>query len=100
MRRLLILTAAAFLSFPVFAQAAKNADDAFLDRFNAVKQFDETAISPDGNRVAWIVADDGAYLDGARVTSGKHDEAGLAFSPDSKHLAFISDKQLLVDGKP
>jgi dipeptidyl aminopeptidase/acylaminoacyl peptidase len=100
MRRLLILTAAAFLSLPLFAQPAKNADDAFLDRFNAVKQFEETAISPDGKRVAWIVADDGAYVDGARVTAGKHEESGLAFSPDSKHLAFISDKQLLVDGKP
>src|SRR5258708_37911225 len=99
MRRLLLLTAIALVSLPLLAQAAKNADDDFLDRFNAVKQFEEAAISPDGKRVAWVVADDGAYADGARVTSGKHDESGLAFSPDSKHLAFISDKQLLVDGK-
>src|SRR5258707_4692281 len=99
MRRLLLLTAIALVSLPLLAQAAKNADDDFLDRFNAVKQFEETAISPDGKRVAWVVADDGAYADGARVTSGKHDESGLAFSPDSKHLAYISDKQLLVAGR-
>lgn len=100
MRRLLIFTAAILLPLSLHAQTTKNDDDAFLDRFNGVKQFEETAISPDGARVAWIVAGEGAYFDGARVTTGKHAESGLAFSPDSKHLAFISDAQLVVDGKP
>ena len=100
MRRLILLTATILVSLSLFAQTSKNAADAFLDRFYAVKRFEEVAISPDGKRVAWIVAGEGAFAADARITTGKHDESGLAFSPDSKHLAFISDKQLLVDGKP
>src|SRR5258708_15076498 len=100
MRRLILLTAALLVSLSLHAQTAKNADDAFLDRFYAVKRFEEVAISPDGKRVAWIVAGEGAFPGDARITTGKHDEAGLAVSPDSKHLAFISDKQLRADGKP
>src|SRR5258708_13789426 len=100
MRRLILLTAALLVSLSLHAQTAKNADDAFLDRFYAVKRFEEVAISPDGKRVAWIVAGGGAFAGAARITTGKHDQAGLAFSPPSEHPAFISHTPLPPGGQP
>jgi dipeptidyl aminopeptidase/acylaminoacyl peptidase len=93
MRRITILL---LFAAPLLAQTP---DDEFLNRFYAVKRFEEVALSPDGNRVAWAVAGEGAYADDKRLSAEKHEDAGLAWSPDSKHLAFISDRQLVVDGK-
>src|SRR5260221_10688478 len=100
MRRLILPTATILVSLSLFAQPSKNPDDAFLDRFYAVKRFEEVAISPDGKRLAWVVAGEGAFAADARITTGKHDESGPAVSPDSKHPAFLSDKEVLLDGKP
>src|SRR5258706_4012887 len=100
MRRLILLTATILVSLSLFAQTAKNADDAFLDRFYAVKRFEEVAISPDGKRLAWVVAGEGAFAADARITPGKHDESGLAVSPDSMHPAFGSACPLVPDGPP
>jgi dipeptidyl aminopeptidase/acylaminoacyl peptidase len=79
---------------------------------NAAHHFEQTAISPDGNRVAWVetlAGKDGAAsgntaiyvknLNGntppQRITAGTpgsdHAEAGIAWAPDSKRLAFLSD---------
>ena len=74
-------------------------------------RFDSTAISPDGTRVAWteaLTGKDGAADGNAaiyvknlktsappqRITAAantNHAEGGLAWSPDSKRLAFLSD---------
>src|SRR5438477_8669089 len=77
----------------------------------ATHHFDSTAISPDGTKVAWtevLTGKDGA-ADGnatiyvknlktsappqriAAAINTNHAEGGLAWSPDSKRLAFLSD---------
>ena len=67
--------------------------------------FAETAISPDGKHLAWVEArrnPDGSEsrntavtLDGHRLTAGNGkafcEENGLAWSPDSTQVAFLSD---------
>jgi len=76
------------------------------------KQFQQAAISPDGKRVAWVeIRTDAAgsptgkqdiYIASASGTgkparltggapTGHYDESGVAWSPDSKRLAFLSD---------
>ncbi len=57
-------------------------------------EFHMVAMSPDGKSVAW--ADDrGIFVDAKRVSAApdkKHlDEREVAFSPDSKRIAFLSD---------
>src|SRR5262249_4849934 len=71
----------------------------------AVHTFHQVAISPDGKRVAWSERDHGitvAGIDGAgakQLTTG--DDEGIAWSPDSAHLAYIEGrKKLYVDGTP
>src|SRR5208282_1121622 len=77
-----------------------------------VQQFKEVTVSPDGRRVAWVetqIDKEGAetgkhdiyvseYEEGLkalRITAGtggvQLDEHGLAWSPDSRQLAFLSD---------
>jgi len=93
--------------------------DSVLDTLFAARTFEQTSISPDGKKVAWVetlVGKDGApagntaiYLAGlqssegpARVTAvsaatrepikyGRCAEGSLAWSPDSTKLAFLSD---------
>ncbi|HEY6263934.1 MAG TPA: S9 family peptidase [Candidatus Acidoferrum sp.] len=93
--------------------------DSVLDTLFAARTFEQTSISPDGKKVAWVetlVGKDGAptgntaiYLTGlqssegpARVTAvsaatrepikyGRCAEGSLAWSPDSTRLAFLSD---------
>jgi dipeptidyl aminopeptidase/acylaminoacyl peptidase len=93
--------------------------DSVLDTLFAARTFEQTSISPDGKKVAWVetlVGKDGAptgntaiYLTGlqssegpARVTAvsaatrepikyGRCAEGSLAWSPDSTKLAFLSD---------
>ena len=81
-------------------------------RENPRKQFEQAAISPDGKRVAWVetrsyergsptgkqdifVADVSRNGKPLRVTAGvasrHYDEGGVAWSPDSKRVAFFSD---------
>lgn len=108
MRRVALLL---LFALPLFAQSK---DDAVLDKLYAVKRFEDVAISPDGKRVAWIVEGEGAAHHCALDGSDEHlvvsvkgtgaDAAGLAWSPDSKHLAFLSDvatpgqRELVLDG--
>jgi dipeptidyl aminopeptidase/acylaminoacyl peptidase len=84
--------------------------DHVLSELAAVRDFRETAISPDGAHVAWVVGLEGKdglpsrnsaiYVAEARgsakprhVTAGRAAciEHGLAWSPDSSRLAFLSD---------
>ena len=78
----------------------------------ATRRFEQAVISPDGKRVAWveeIIGKDGApsgntavYVSGvegkarpkrlrAGVGAGDHEEGNVAWSPDSKRVAFLSD---------
>jgi dipeptidyl aminopeptidase/acylaminoacyl peptidase len=91
---------------PVVAQAQSAS--------RAARNFDQVAISPDGNRIAWVVqsvASESGEPTGAsaiyiqdlrsanskprRISAGADNQAAsegtIAWSPDSKHLAFLSD---------
>src|SRR6185437_12004899 len=71
----------------------------------ATKTFSQTAISPDGKSVAWVEnvgpGKSAIYVSEVsggkphRITAGKttgfHAEDSIAWSPDSKRLAFLSD---------
>jgi len=78
-------------------------DDAFLDALFRVRAFHEVVVSPDGTRVAWAERDRGiwtANIDGThrrQITTG--DDEGLAWSPDSRRLAYVAKHQLYVDGQ-
>src|SRR5271169_2907782 len=77
------------------------------------RNFDQVAISPDGNRVAWVQSSENAsgeltggsaiYVQDLRSPNSKPrrisaandthaaSEGTIAWSPDSQHLAFLSD---------
>ena len=80
----------------------------------ATRRFEQAVISPDGKRVAWVetlIGKDGApsgntaiYVSeieakdgaeagwtGAGVGAADHEETNVAWSPDSKRIAFLSD---------
>lgn len=81
----------------------------------SVRSFDQVAISPDGNRVAWVqpavnaseepTGGSAIYVQDLRSPNSKPrrisasndthaaSEDTLAWSPDSKHLAFLSDAE-------
>ena len=84
--------------------------DQLLSELAKVRQIHETAISPDGKSIAWVVDGEqkgeaaGTEIELAplaspsatrRITAGEKgtlcDESSLAWAPDSKHLAFLSD---------
>jgi dipeptidyl aminopeptidase/acylaminoacyl peptidase len=90
--------------------------DAVLDSLGKVRNLHQTAISPDGKTLAWVVDGErdgrrgGTEIEVAplaapdspvRVTAGRKGEACLeddvAWSPDSKTLAFLSDCQAAAD---
>ncbi len=97
--------------------AQKKSIGAVLDTLDRVHAFRETAISPDGSRLAWVeetspsssaiyfrtlpsgdvrrvtAAADlaGRSAEGAKADDQNHKEAGLAWSPDGRTLAFLSD---------
>jgi dipeptidyl aminopeptidase/acylaminoacyl peptidase len=86
--------------------------DAVVKTLFAAHRFEQTAISPDGSRVAWVetlVDKDGTSTGNSaiflkdlqtraaprRITAGtagsSHAEGNVAWSPDSKRIAFLSD---------
>jgi dipeptidyl aminopeptidase/acylaminoacyl peptidase len=83
-----------------------------IDTLSATHRFEQTAISPDGKKVAWVediitkrgistgdtviyVADIGSKNPAKRISAAVadalHAEGSVAWSPDSKKLAFLSD---------
>ncbi len=91
--------------------ASSSAIDAELDQLFAVRSFRQAAISPDGSRVAWVetlnsadgmptgntaifVAEAAGKSKPRRITAAADGDAAerkLAWSPDSRQLAFVSN---------
>jgi dipeptidyl aminopeptidase/acylaminoacyl peptidase len=106
---------AILLSTVVWSAASqKTSVDAVLDSVAAVHSFREVAISPEGQRVAWVEtlpeangAPSGNFAifvtslsspgsSARRITAGSGsacEEHGIAWSPDSRELAFLSNAQ-------
>jgi Tol biopolymer transport system component len=70
-----------------------------VDRLTLTSQFQELALSPDGKKVAFAArgeifaasAKDGG--DAARVTRTHSAESQIVWTPDSKKLAYVSDRE-------
>src|SRR5262249_38449735 len=85
------------------ARTSSKMDEVVRTLFSGVT-FDQVAISPDARHVAWVekvkggsaiyVSDVGAAVP-RRITAGGRAESSIAWSPDSKQMAFLSDA-----GKP
>ena len=111
-RLLLPLLAALLVPAAVLADSHATTDpriEALLTQLGKVHAINEVALSPDGHQLAWVVdshdkpgivlADmDGrnAHNVGLSAQPGACSENNLAWAPDSRHLAFLSD---CVDGK-
>ena len=78
-----------------------------LDQLAAVRPIHAVAMSPDGRQLAWVSGSEGkpaitvAAADGSharRVSAaakpGQCAESGVAWAPDSRHLAFIANCQV------
>jgi dipeptidyl aminopeptidase/acylaminoacyl peptidase len=75
-----------------------------LTQLGKAQSIDAVAMSPDGKQLAWVIEREGkpaiqvAAADGshahavsAAAKPGSCDESGIAWAPDSRHLAFIAN---------
>src|ERR1700693_726594 len=97
MKSLFLILAAAFLH----AQTSTPVEPA-LAEIAATHQFLQSAISPNGSRVAYVEAIPGGksaifLAPRTRVSAGDgktfYDEHAVAWSPDGKQIAFLSDRE-------
>lgn len=105
--RLVLPLMLALLAPAAFAQSHPATDpriEALLSQLGKVRDIPEVALSPDGRQLAWVVETQGkpgimlADADGKHAHSvglmskpGTCSEANLAWAPDSRHLAFLSN---------
>jgi len=86
------------LSLPMLAAESRDAViDQTLATLTRVVDFEQAAISPDGASVAYVSQAPGGnmqiHIGSTRITAkpkGDADESDVAWSPDSKQLAFVS----------
>ncbi|HEX9255430.1 MAG TPA: DPP IV N-terminal domain-containing protein, partial [Candidatus Angelobacter sp.] len=106
---MLAMTLALLMGTPfVLTQAASRAHvkaaaspmDGVIATLFSAKTFDQAAISPDGKQVAWVEATKSGtaiFVSAAgggtprRITAGAQSESAVAWSSDSKQIAFLSD---------
>ena len=75
-----------------------------LEQLGKVRSIDEAALSPDGRKLAWVVDTAGApaieiadadgrhaHALGANGSPGSCSQGNIAWAPDSRQLAFLSD---------
>src|SRR6476469_8534971 len=79
-----------------FVHAQQQRDDALLDDLDRVRTFNAVAISPDGKHVAWSVQGIGVTTSttggmDVNLLPGDGDDHYVAWSPDSRSIATISD---------
>ena len=96
-----LMAIASFLVVPAaFSQAQAAAQDDVIHALSAAVTFDQAAISPDARQVAWVEnGKDGSAIFVAevnapkprRIIAGGHAESAIAWSPDSRRIAFLSD---------
>src|ERR1700685_3018424 len=82
------------------AKAAKSPMEGVIAALFGGKTFEQTVIAPDGTQLAWVEnTKEGSAIyvssvnGGAprRITAGGKAEDSVAWSPDSKQIAFFSD---------
>jgi len=99
-----LLVALLLAAVPGSAQRQKSSHDSAFDALFELHTIREVAISPDGERVAWVehsaiyvkaLSPAGAIP--LRITAGNGsqtlEEHGIAWAPDSRELAFLSNAQ-------
>lgn len=83
-----------------FSQAKAAPQDDVISTLTAATTFNQAAISPDAKQVAWVESTkDGSAIfvsnvgdpKPRRITVGGHAEGAIAWSPNSKQIAFLSD---------
>jgi dipeptidyl aminopeptidase/acylaminoacyl peptidase len=85
-------------------EAAPSALDRAMNTLSSTKRFEQVAISPNGQKVAWVEAagagktailidrsTGGAAKPISASASGPADEEAVAWAPDSARIAFLSD---------
>ena len=105
--RLVLPLLTALLAPAAFADTHGATDpriQALLTQLGRVREISDVALSPDGHQLAWVVETQGkpgivladadgkhAHSVGLATKSGVCSESGIAWSPDSRHLAFLSN---------
>ncbi|MCW8806806.1 MAG: S9 family peptidase [Rhodanobacter sp.] len=101
---LLLLAALPFSNVHATPTAVDPRIEALLGQLTRMQPVEAVALSPDGRQLAWVVVSQGkptievADADGrhphrvsAAAKPGSCGESGIAWAPDSHHLAFVSD---------
>ena len=96
----LALAPAAFATTPTVDPRIEQ----LLTELGKAKSIQATALSPDGKQLAWVIQRDGKPSIDVADASGRHArrvsaavkpgscaESGIAWAPDSRHLAFIAN---------
>ncbi len=82
------------------AKAIKSPMEGVINALFGAKTFEQAAIAPDGKQLAWVenTKEGSAIFVSAvsggtprRITAGGKSESAVAWSPDSKQIAFFSD---------